>query len=1660
MARAIVATKQFDRSIKAAAASSTAAIGGISRTAEGLGLITGTAGAAALKMAIDFESAFTGVLKTVEGTDAQLDKLRTGILDMSEALPATANDIAGVAEQAGQLGIETNNVLGFTKVMIDMGESTNLSANDAAQSLARFFNIMGTGASKFDNLGSSIVDLGNNFATTESEITDISLRLAGAGKIVGLAESDILGLSTAMSSIGIAAERGGTAMTRTLVEINTAVDGGGERLQKFADVAGTTATAFASTWKDEPINAVLEFIEGIKRLGEEGGNVSTTLDDLDLRGIRVQQTLTGLASAGNLTADAVERSATAWEQNTALATEAGRRYATTESQLRQFGNTLKRELIDTGTERLPDLLALLEDNAEDLPKILGDLADAGLDLFEALSSGVPLLEALLIIVSKIPSELVAFGISIGFVSRFSRALVGPLNAVLLGMSRLPAIATASRLGLSSMSAAAHGATTSMRTAASSIAATDAALGVSSAGIAGTAAANAEIRRALNVPFAAGTGQTGPLTKTANQTKTAAGSIVNSTGRARVSFGALTAGLVVGAIALSEVNAGMGENARQTRQAEGAVKEYSRALSAILAEGSSPLQAVGPAFDFEGFPDNESTLDLSFNVFKEYGELVQAVGGDFQITSDLVDKAGLSMSQISREAVSSTEGFRRLGDTVREESGNLGNLDWLNNVFVWMDDDRVDNFTKAWNELGRELRSGAIDALDELVQQGIVTDGALALMSLAVNEHIGEWTDFGTTLNVLLPQYVKFIDTVSGGVTELGLDPRLARTLATVNLDLETGKVNADGFLDSASRLSDVEGTQSFGLSDAGFEAIEKAVGASYDIATARRDAERLLAEVASNPDTTILDVQAGIEAFGPRAGAAALGVELWNEEITTARELAAAPPIAPNIDAGLVDETLRDTAQANEVAKAATAAAKQELAGLGYTGLQVADILTVMNDANEDMGRSALAARSEIEQQYIATALLGGSMDDVANVANALNVEEQDLVDITAALNEEMAGLADSMLSAVPGMESAIGFMRGRLQEQYDAMSDEFQEGTTFGEFEIDKTSLASYSQGLADVQSGQAEAFQFASDIDFLGGDRRTDDLAKALARLAETDAEAAIKLAAEARRIGPDAASKFEVVVEEIEVANEIIQSVIDKAALKITETDNRVRNDLQFGTVKTVDAMVAKYGEGARAIIESLELIEEASEPPEAETEEGRAVANVFEAFETAPETFVAKLEMTADPDINFDDLRAGEGARQVQAILGAAGFAAPQIRAVMKLDDAEFAATVSQALLDVGQITDETHLAVIKPILDDSSKEEINELFAKVSDITENKTVNIVYDVVFRVGNRPDELIEGGPIPQAKNYTEVPKTAVGQANALPYLQDISGTQLQELRNTRQLAKFLPEEVQRSLLAVRGHTSERITQLIEGDAGGLERELAIATDELNRFREEGGVEVPVTADASGVGSALTQIAAAYQVAAAANPIEIPVKLTVTGTPHQGGQIGNELRYYEILAAQNAGLQWRAPAEGGLMDYYAKGGMSDDPHRAQIAPAGAWRVWAEPETGGEAYIPMGMNKRGRSQGILAEVARRFGYGLVSAADDEERKRRHVRRFADGGLINGPMRPATSSVSSDNRTTVRNEYNVSQPVNFQGDMTFTDPRQTVEYAQRRRRTNALVGIA
>lgn len=305
------------------------------------------------KAAVDYESAFAGVKKTVDETaTVSYKNLSDGIRQMAKELPASAVEIANVAEVAGQLGIKADDILTFSRTMIDMGESTNLSAEEAATAIAKIANILGLTSDEYGRFGASVVDLGNNFATTEKDIVEMTNRLAAGGKLAGLTAPDILGLATAMSSVGIEAEAGGTAMTQTLTAIGNAVSltgkGAADDLNLIAKTAGMTSEEFQQAWKEKPVVALQSFIKGLKDAQEKGVNMNAILAQLGMTGIRQSNMLKSLALASDKMGDAVDRSNKAWKENTALTNEANKRYETTESQLKMFKNQVTDLAIEFG----------------------------------------------------------------------------------------------------------------------------------------------------------------------------------------------------------------------------------------------------------------------------------------------------------------------------------------------------------------------------------------------------------------------------------------------------------------------------------------------------------------------------------------------------------------------------------------------------------------------------------------------------------------------------------------------------------------------------------------------------------------------------------------------------------------------------------------------------------------------------------------------------------------------------------------------------------------------------------------------------------------------------------------------------------------------------------------------------------------------------------------------------------------------------------------------------------------------------------------------------------------------------------------------------------------------------------------------------------------
>ncbi|MGN8245233.1 phage tail tape measure protein [Cellulomonas soli] len=307
------------------------------------------------KSAIDWESAWAGVTKTVDGSPEQMAALEESLRGLATTLPATHEEIAAVAEAAGQLGVKRQDVTQFTKTMIDLGETTNLSADEAATSLAQLANIMGTTAGESDQVGASLVALGNAGASTEKDIVSMGLRIAGAGRQASMSTADVLGIASALSSVGIEAEAGGSAVSRVITNINSDVISGKGHLETFARVAGVSAADFRTSWQRDAAGTLVTFIEGLGKMQAQGQDTNTVLSELGLTDLRVADALRRASSAGDLLNESIAVGNEAFAENNALVDEANKRYATTEARLQMARNQINDAAIDIGGNFLPAL---------------------------------------------------------------------------------------------------------------------------------------------------------------------------------------------------------------------------------------------------------------------------------------------------------------------------------------------------------------------------------------------------------------------------------------------------------------------------------------------------------------------------------------------------------------------------------------------------------------------------------------------------------------------------------------------------------------------------------------------------------------------------------------------------------------------------------------------------------------------------------------------------------------------------------------------------------------------------------------------------------------------------------------------------------------------------------------------------------------------------------------------------------------------------------------------------------------------------------------------------------------------------------------------------------------------------------------------------------
>jgi TP901 family phage tail tape measure protein len=440
------------------------------------GLVVGGAAVAGLtgaaKAAIDFEDAFSGVKKTVDEADLKavnlsFDKLALSFRKMSTEIPIAATEFARLGETAGALGIKAGDIEEFVEITALMGVTTDLSADQAADAFGRIGTILGLTGDDYRELADSIVALGNDGASVESEITEIIKRFAAEGKAAGLAKEEIAGLASVTASLGFAPERGGTALARVFANIGTNISLANKKGTAFSLVASGLFDDLQRAKASGTPGAVAEVMKELDKSVEKfqdridkGQSLQTFTEFLqNLKGLSPTEANRALKAAGiNNTSDRTILRAMADQlpevnrqleiaktATGALSEESQKRFDTIASKLTTLKNTFTEAAITIGEGMLPaigkastELAAFINDPAnkselkalgEEIGRAIDDIDWA--DVLRDAKSFVGVLKSALAIVldilgavNKLPNEVKGAAAALLVLNKASGGLIG------------------------------------------------------------------------------------------------------------------------------------------------------------------------------------------------------------------------------------------------------------------------------------------------------------------------------------------------------------------------------------------------------------------------------------------------------------------------------------------------------------------------------------------------------------------------------------------------------------------------------------------------------------------------------------------------------------------------------------------------------------------------------------------------------------------------------------------------------------------------------------------------------------------------------------------------------------------------------------------------------------------------------------------------------------------------------------------------------------------------------------------------------------------------------------------------------------------------------------------------------------------------------------
>ena len=330
----------------------------------GVGLAGATAAAIgfALKANMDLEQSVAEIRKTTGLAGKELEGLKTKLLDVSTTIKGLSmKEIFDIGAMGGQLGIKgADKIAGFTKTVGKLAATGDLSATEAADSVAQILNVFQRPIEDAEKLASVITRLSIDTVATNSQIADMTKRMSGAGSVLGMTADQVAALAATMRDAGVNIEVGGSSMSSILMVM-------AKDSEKFAEALKMPVREFNNLVRRSPIEALKLVIKEIEKM--DGMTAIKSLDQLGLDGIRVSGVLLQLSKVVKNLDSNLKSASDEWQKATALNQVFADQTNTTKASLDTLSNSFKRlGASATGTTFLQGLISGATKLADELAR--------------------------------------------------------------------------------------------------------------------------------------------------------------------------------------------------------------------------------------------------------------------------------------------------------------------------------------------------------------------------------------------------------------------------------------------------------------------------------------------------------------------------------------------------------------------------------------------------------------------------------------------------------------------------------------------------------------------------------------------------------------------------------------------------------------------------------------------------------------------------------------------------------------------------------------------------------------------------------------------------------------------------------------------------------------------------------------------------------------------------------------------------------------------------------------------------------------------------------------------------------------------------------------------------------------------------------------------